>query len=365
MGTKQPKLGNPHEIPLPRPGGALALGNILVIIAVSVVSALATFLWLVPFLKAQPFFAQFFAKEIAATPTPQTVTIDESDVIPFVLTKVEPSLVSIETGEGGLFAHEATGVVISEDGVIAAHSLGVNDASSQYRVRTQTGETLIVERIEIDPQTSIAFLITDGEKLTPLAIAKREEVRNGIELLAVAKRLAGEETAVAKGILSERRISFETNEKGAPLDRVTWFWRSAGIDNVPGLIVTNVRGELIGITAKSEGSYATIIPAAVLEGLRTRFASLHSLTRGDFPVRYAPLAAKGGEGITITEVPVDEEGNVRFPLEVNDRIITIDDQSVRTGDDLADLLRPFGEGDSVTLKVIRAGTEVSVDFKIP
>ncbi len=297
--------------------------------------------------------------------------------------KVQPSVVAITTEQmvstnswfGNYVQSGAgSGVIFSEDGYIltCAHVVsGASNIKVQLYDDTEYTATLVGE----DSTSDIAVLKIDATGLTPATIGDSDALAVGELAVAVGNPLGTLSGTVTDGIISavSRSVEVESNEMNLIQTNAAISPGNSG----GGLF--NGQGELIGIVNAKSGSTTSTGEATNAEGLgfaipiNTAMNIATDLIENGYVKRPAL-------GITVVTVTADNamqfgvstygvyiyqissgSGADNAGLQVGDRIVAVDSNSVNQSSDLTSYLQEKAVGDTVQLQIERDGKMATYD----
>lgn len=304
----------------------------------------------------------------APTPTSPPPTFGDDASVASVASRVIPSTVAVDTS-ALLRAGSGSGVVYGEDGYIITNN-HVIEGSSDISVVFADGARFPAEVVGTDPTTDIGVLLVQRQDLSPIPVGSADDLVIGEPAVAVGNPLglAGGPT-VTTGIVSalDRRL-----QAGGEEDLFGLVQTDAPIaPGSSGGALVDASGRLIGITT------AIAVSNVGAEGLG--FAVPIDITLGvasdlieNGEVRHALLgivgetawAAEGGAefpvGVLINEVAAnsayEEAGG-----QVNDVIVALDGEEVRTLDTLLARLRRLRAGDTIPVRILRGDAEMTLN----
>ncbi len=320
---------------------------------------------------------------VAPTTAPEIIQITEivpgNDLTPAsaVGLKVVPSVVTVEVGGingSGTFTAfgSGSGVVLTSDGAIATNH-HVVDGADDLRVVFQDGRIFDASIVGTDQLTDLAVLQIDAEGLTPIELGTTEPLVIGDSAIAVGSPLGlSGGASLTVGVVS----AFNREVRVSP-DQFLYgmLQTDAPITNgSSGGALVDAEGKLIGITTAIGVSEAGPegIGFAIPVELVTRITD-ELIERGD--VRHAflgvglgavfedqgPARVPAGAGVERIEPGTSAE---LFGLEVDDRIVGLDDIAVHTSQDVINTLRLYRVGDTVSVTIIRDGISISIDVEL-
>lgn len=286
--------------------------------------------------------------------------------IPDLVDAVEPSVVTIFT-DGGL----GSGVVYTADGVIITNEHVVRGATT-VEVGFADGQRVAGRVVAADPVVDIAVVEADRQDL-PAAEFATDLPEVGETAVVIGSPL-GFENTVTSGIISalHREIPGSASTSQSLVDLIQ---TDAAISpgNSGGAVV-NLQGQIIGISEAyippSAGAVALgfAIPAAtatsvadqLLEDGTAEHAYLGLVPGAITPQIAEQLGLTRPDGAVVLSVvnggPADDAG-----LRPGDVLVRLDDEEVRSPEDLLGSLRRREPGDEVTLEFLRGDEPQSTE----
>ncbi|MFC0678121.1 S1C family serine protease [Lysobacter korlensis] len=307
-----------------------------------------------------------------ATPAPGPSAPGEAMSIPDLVDAVEPSVVTIFTG-GGL----GSGVVYTAGGAIITNEHVVRGAT-EVDVAFADGQRVAGTVVATDPIVDIAVVQADRTGLPPAEFTT--ELPEVGEAAVVIGSPLGFTNTVTSGIISalHREIPGSASSGQSLVDLIQ---TDAAISpgNSGGAVV-NLRGQIIGISEAyippSAGAVALgfAIPAAtatevadqLLEDGTAEHAFLGLRPGAITPQIAEQLGVPQDDGVVVLSVvdggPADEAG-----LRPGDVLVRLDDEELRSPEDLLGSLRRRDPGDAVTIEYLRGSepqtTEATLDAR--
>ena len=282
-----------------------------------------------------------------------TATIDPGEEpVAAVAAALLPSMVQIEhrAGLGSGFVYEEGHVLT------AAH---VIDGVEAVQVRFADGSVRQGDVIGADVPHDIAVIAVDTEDVPSAPLAIDEELEVGQLAVALGSPWGLEQT-VTSGV-----ISAVSRPVAGPLTAQVLIQTDASINpGNSGGALANRAGEVIGVNIQifTTTGANTGVGFAVPISNANEFAA--AIVAGD-PIETAFLGVSGeaatGEvsGAVITELT---EGGAagEAGFEVGDVVTAVDEQSVRSIQDLAARIRSYLPGDEVTIDIVRDGEPLTI-----
>ena len=314
------------------------------------------------------------------------IYISSDNPVVEIAQKVSPAVVGItnksEVRVQDFFFEERTeeqeaygsGIIISEDGYIVTNYHVIEGAKELY-VILANGDTVEADLIGGDKQSEVAVLKIDApDELSVATLGDSDEVQQGELVVAIGNplghQLAGTVTA---GIISavDRSLTLDDGR------RMKLIQTDAAISpgNSGGALV-NSKGQVIGMnTLKINTSYTgaeglgfaipsndfvKIAEELIDKGMVER-PGIGILGR-EIPEEYAKeLGYHQGIGVVkiISNGPAHKAGIVP-----GDVIIGLDDQEVKTFDELSAIIKKQKVGDVLKIKIWRDGDELTIPIKL-
>lgn len=283
-----------------------------------------------------------------------------------------------------------SGVIISEDGYILTCAHVVSGANS-IQVTTSDGADFPASIVGNYEDGDIAVLKIEAEGLQTAVLGDSDRIQLAETVYAVGNPGGTLSGSITDGIISatSRTISIAVENSantygfGAGSRTVSLNVLQTNAAVSPGNSgggLFNANGELIGIVnAKSSGENQEGLGFAIPINTAQEIA-VSLINEGSYTV---PNAENNGNDavleITVAEVDpivahmnhresgvyvqsVQKGGASDGKLEVNDRIISINDHVVRTSEELSAFLAEYKPGDTASISVERDGKLVSVDI---
>jgi 2-alkenal reductase len=295
--------------------------------------------------------------------------------------QVRESVVRINSSAGGQGEGTGSGVVLDDDGHILTNN-HVVAAGGPLDVVLADGTSASAEVVGRDPGNDLAVIKADlpADKLKPAKLGNSDDVRVGEFVIAVGNPF-GEDGTVTEGIVSGLgRTLSETG--GRPLRQLIQSDAAINPGNSGGALI-NARGEVIGITTAIENpsgervfvgiGYSVPINTAarflpdMLAGRNVEHPRLGIQLEDVTPAIAESRGLQVDSGVQVVGV---EQGSaaaragLRGNRQSGDVIVAIDNQHINDFDDLATYIDGKRVGDSVSVKVMRGGQEMTVSVTL-
>lgn len=259
-----------------------------------------------------------------------------------------------------------TGIIIEESGkIITNYSMIKNLKEIYVKLSFVNSEPIKAEIIFINEDIDIAVIkVNSEEALTPVKVAHSNEIIEGEKILLISNSTSDEYIDnLVPGIITSSNRQIEVNNKKYNLIEV----------NTPinkfntGGIISNLNGELIGIASRKitddmniDGLYYSIDLSSVekIINYTNEIKDILGIIEGEF------IEVNTGEdygGLYVTKV--NKNGNsYKSGLRPTDIIIEIDDKRFNDIEEVVDMVKNKGNGDTVTCKVMRSGDIIEMDI---
>ncbi|HET6437799.1 MAG TPA: S1C family serine protease [Anaeromyxobacter sp.] len=251
----------------------------------------------------------------------------------------------------------ASGVVWSADGVLvtAHHALSRDEG---LEVGLPSGETVAAEVLGRDPTTDLALLRVKAAGLSP-AVLGDEPGPTGSLLLGVSR--PGRSPRVSLGLLARTAGEFRAR-RGGRVDR----YLETTLDLHPGFsgsLVLGADGRAIGLaSAGLVRGAAMAIPPSTLRRVVKALLTHGEVRRGylglvTHPVPLPPeVRARTGEELALLVSRVEPDSPAeRAGITLGDALLSFGGESLQDPGELLGLLAEDRIGDTVAMKLLRAG----------
>lgn len=289
-----------------------------------------------------------------------------------VLARVQPSVVTIQTGQEtlrGVFEGAGSGVVISDDGLVLtnAHVItGADDIQVFFFDGTSSPATLVGSF----PDDDIALIQAEGVSgTTPAVLGDSELLRVGDEVVAIGNALnLGATPSVTLGIVSAKGRTIEAGI--ISLSDLIQTDAAINPGNSGGPLV-NAAGQVVGINtaiiddAQNVGFAISIdLVKPMIEQLvdgggaitpDTAFLGVTTRSLIDLPPEVvAENSIETGAGAFVVDV-VAGTAAAAAGVAPDDVIVSLNDETVDSSEDVARIVRGLAPGDDIAIEVERDG----------
>ena len=260
-----------------------------------------------------------------------------------------------------------SGVIINRDGYVLTNNHVIQGADA-IQVSLKDGRSSTATVIGTDPETDIALLKIDLDKLPVITIGDSEQLEIGDVVLAIGNPFGVGQT-VTMGIVSatgRTQLGINTFENFIQTDAAINPGNSGGA-------LVDAYGRLIGINtaifSRSGGSQGVgfAIPSKMAKNIMEQLIKHGHAVRGWLgfeghaltPKLVESLELDTTEGIIITAIVRNSPAH-KAGLEPGDIIAGVDDIKVKSGHDALAVISGKKPGEKVTLKIKRDGRQYSV-----
>lgn len=264
-----------------------------------------------------------------------------------------------------------SGVIVdAERGYLLTNQHVVAEAS-QIIVTLTDRRVVEAELVGADPETDIALLKIDADKLTAMPLADSDALEVGDYVVAIGNPFGLGQTVTA-GIVSavgRSGLGIESYEDFIQTDAAINFGNSGGA-------LINLEGELVGINTAILGARGNIgigfaIPIKMARRIMDQLLTHGTMQRGRIGVQIQDLTPDLAEALGTTHqkgavvaqvipgTPAEEAG-----IEAGDVVVEMNGEAVVGSADLRNKVGLLRVGDAVRLTVIRDGEPLTVDLAV-
>lgn len=264
-----------------------------------------------------------------------------------------------------------SGVIVSEQGLILTNNHVVASAD-QIEVALADGRKLVATVVGTDPETDLAVLRVEADKLPSITFAANDKLSVGDVVLAIGNPFGVGQT-VTQGIVSalgRSHLGINTYENFIQTDA------SINPGNSGGALI-DADGNLVGINSaiysRSGGSMGIgfAIPASLAKQVMEQIAANGSVVRGWMGIEAQDVTNELAESFKLAESkgalisgvlrdsPADKAG-----LKAGDILMKIGGKPVADAENMLNLIAALKPDEKVTLAIVRSGENKNVEVVI-
>ncbi len=303
----------------------------------------------------------------------ETAALEQvSHAFSVVVAALRPSVVNIEATSvnrkleailGREFTRTGTGsgILIDESGHIVTNNHVVDDVR-RIIVTLADGREFPARTIGVDPQTDIAVIKIDADRLHPARLGDSDRMKVGHLVLAIGSPFQLGHS-VSQGIVS----AIGRSDVSVDIDYQNWIQTDTPIQpgNSGGPLI-NVRGEVVGINtaiATESGRHegvAFAIPSNTIRRVAEQLKKGEKVVRGYLGVSFEEISAQNAREFGLDDVsgakvdqvlpssPAEQAG-----LQADDIILAVDGEPVRSDHRLQEKIASIPPGAQAKLSILR------------
>ena len=264
-----------------------------------------------------------------------------------------------------------SGVIVSEQGLILTNNHVVS-AADEIEVALADGRKMSAKVVGTDPETDLAVIKIEAEKLPAITFANNEKLNVGDVVLAIGNPFGVGQT-VTQGIVSalgRNHLGINTFENFIQTDA------SINPGNSGGALI-DTAGNLVGINSaiysRSGGSMGIgfAIPGSLAQQVMQQIAKDGSVTRGWVGIEAQDITPELAESFKLTkqegaliagvlrDSPADKAG-----LKAGDILLAINEKPVADSAGMLNLIAVLKPNQKATLNIQRDGKAMNVSVLI-
>lgn len=270
-----------------------------------------------------------------------------------------------------------SGFIIQGDGLVLTNKHVVNDEKASYTVFTNDGNKYDATVLARDPVQDLAVLKIDASNLPTVVLGDSNSLSLGQSAIAIGNALGEFRNTVSVGVISglARTVTATGGNVSETIHNLIQTDAAINPGNSGGPLL-NLRGEVIGINTAIAADAQNIGFAIPINRAKRDIASVKATGVIQSPylgVRYIVVneiiaqqeklafdygvLVRGGEG-----GPAIMEGSpaAQAGLKDEDIILAVNGAQINKDASLAELISEREVGETVRLKVIRAGAEIEI-----
>ena len=267
-----------------------------------------------------------------------------------------------------------SGVIITNDGYIVTNN-HVVDGSSEIEVTLNDKRTFKAKLIGADPNTDIALIKIDAEKLPVIAFGNSNSLKVGEWVLAVGNPFNLTSTVTA-GIVSAKARNINIINTKMPIESFIQTDAAVNPGNSGGALV-NTRGELVGINAAiasqtgSYAGYAFAVPVSIVQKVVSDIRQYGVVQRALLGVNIGDIDSKLAkekklktlEGAYVDQV-FDQSAAKSAGIKKGDVINNVNGVPVKSRAEVQEQVGRYRPGDKITVTVVRGDSEEKLKVEL-
>ena len=270
-----------------------------------------------------------------------------------------------------------SGVIISTDGYIVTNN-HVVEGADEINVTLYDNHNYKAKVIGTDPNTDLAVIKIDADKLSFLTFGNSDQVQVGQWVLAVGNPFNLASTVTAGIVSAKTRNINILREKAGNLAIESFIQTDAAVNpgNSGGALV-DLNGNLIGINsaiATPTGSYAGYsfaIPANLVKKVVTDMIDFGIVQRGFLGVNIRELDDELAKDLKLNKIQgayiadVNKESAAEAGgIKRGDVILKVGDNEIKNSADLQEHVARYRPGDKVKLEIFRDGNIINKEVTL-
>lgn len=246
------------------------------------------------------------------------------------------------------------------DGYFVGSAKAFLVAGKTYAVVTNNGDIFPITKVYPDTASDLVMIETDVRGLPTVDTVEDREARPGQKVLFVSNSVGNNATTFLESYV--RALAYDVSNVEFDSDKIM---RGVSVQQVaplvPGAAALNLSGRVMGIWSGT----AVISSDAIRTFANNFFNESKVINRASFGFRYKQItpaearALKLPEGALVTAV-IASQAAAGAGLQVGDSIVAVNDRQLKDGLLLEALLETVRPGQSVSLTVDRAGTQLNI-----
>ena len=264
-----------------------------------------------------------------------------------------------------------SGVIVNSEGLIVTNQ-HVVEAADEIEVSLNDGRTASAQLVGMDPETDLAILRINLDKLPSLKFAAEGTVGVGDVVLAMGNPFGVGQT-VTMGIVSalgRNHVGINTFENFIQTDAAINPGNSGGA-------LVDTAGNLLGINtaiySRSGGSLGIgfAIPAKTVQSVLNQIVRTGTVTRGYIGVEQQNITEELAtafdlpqrDGVIIAGIvkdgPADKAG-----LKVGDILLKLDNEKIRDTTQMLNQIAAYAPGEKKSVELLREGKNQTISIEI-
>ncbi len=262
------------------------------------------------------------------------------------------------------------GMVLTSDGWVVLHDSAFGEHQAAKLRILVDGRMHPVGEIVHDDYSGAAFLRVDARDLSVMPVTNsKESLRPGDQLFAVDEYGAVRELSVASADFSDYANADEIVWSSDRLNRFVLCDANASI--LPGTVILNENGEVVGIVKATIDQGIVVVPASVLSDVISGTLKDGKVTRATLGLTYVDLSEPvalpeshdGKKGAVVMNVAKNSPAAIGG-IRTGDVITAINDESVTERRTLSETLSTYYPDTVIQVTLVRNKLELDLNVKL-
>jgi len=275
-----------------------------------------------------------------------------------------------------------TGFIISSEGIILTNKHVAEDAEADYTVLTNDGKKFPAKILALDPVQDLAIMKIEGSNFPIVKLGNSDTLQIGQTVIAIGNALGEFRNTVSVGVISGlgRTITASGGGQVETLEDVIQTDAAINPGNSGGPLL-NLKGEVIGVNAAMASGAENIgftIPINKAKRAIEQVKSKGKITypflgvryvlitddiqqKNNLAVNYGAWVKKGDQGeVAVAAGSAAEKAGIKE----NDIILEFNNEKITLENSLAKIIQKYNPGDKITIKILRAGQEKTIELTL-
>ncbi|MDD2766491.1 MAG: S1C family serine protease [Candidatus Moranbacteria bacterium] len=345
----------------------------------------------VPFLNTLSIFKKITDRVTVINKTEQIV-VREDDSVEKIISQPSTAVVKVfifsedTKSEKNEISFNRTGVLLTNDGLIALYSEQPFSVTSRYRILFPDGTDRTADFFGYDTFTNIVFLrLSDMKNSSSIALANSDDVRVGKKVVVIGSAETEYQSRLAVGILGNINHTFNLSGKTVSSSEKLEGVFEMDVQNLGSFVggpAVGFNGEMIGLVGSltiDNTLHTFLIPANIVRDALNRAIAQTLTKRPVFGVYYLSItktlaltmhldrtegalvySPSGKTGLAL----LSNSSAMRAGLQFGDIILSIDGTNISPHNPLSVALSHYSIGDTILLRVLHNGEEKTISIQL-